>query len=479
MASPARSGSLTDAVVVGAGPNGLAAAVALAEAGRSVRVLEAEETIGGGCRSAELTLPGFLHDVCSAIHPLAASSPFFQSLPLASYGLRLVQPPVALAHPFDDGTAALLTRSIDDTAASLGRDGHAYKQLLGPMVSDFDALAAQLLGPLRLPRHPIALARFGLPALRSAQGLALSRFAESRASALFAGLAAHSVRDLERPTTAAVGLVLALFGHAVGWPIVEGGSQRIAHALGAYLRSLGGTIATGTTVRSLDIAAGADAVLFDVTPRQFLAIAGDHVPPRYRRQLGRYRYGWGVFKMDWALDGPVPWTAAGCREAGTLHLGGTMEEIVAAERDVGLGRHPERPFVLVGQQSLFDPTRCPAGKQTLWGYCHVPNGSTVDMTEAIEAQVERFAPGFRERILARSAMRTVDVERYNANYVGGDINGGVQDLRQLFTRPAPRVDPYSTPNRRLYFCSSSTPPGGGVHGMAGYFAAQSALRRAW
>lgn len=442
MTSLISSGSPTDAVVVGAGPNGLAAANALAEAGRSVVVIEAEETIGGGCRSAELTLPGFLHDVCSAIHLLAVASPFFRTLPLASYGLKFIQPPAALAHPLDDGTAALLTQSIDDTAASLGKDGAAYKQLFEPLVADFEVLAAQLLRPLRLPRHPIALARFGLPALRSAQNLALSSFSQPRAKALFAGMAAHSIRDLERPATAALGLVLALFGHAAGWPIAQGGSQQITDALGAHLRSLGGTIQTGTTVTSLDIVEEANAVLFDVTPHQFLAIAGDHVPPCFRQQLGRYRKGWGVFKMDWALDGPVPWIADGCSEAGTLHLGGTMEEIVAAEHDVALNRHPERPFVLVAQQSLFDATRSPAGQQTLWGYCHVPNGSTVDMTERIEAQIERFAPGFTEQILARSVTSPLDLERYNANYVGGDINGGVQDLRQIFTRPTPRLDPY-------------------------------------
>ncbi|HVL23642.1 MAG TPA: NAD(P)/FAD-dependent oxidoreductase [Thermomicrobiales bacterium] len=468
-----------DAVVVGAGPNGLAAAIALAQAGRSVQVLEANETIGGGCRSAELTLPGFVHDTCAAIHPLAPASPFFRTLPLASYGLSWIQPPLALAHPFDDGTAAVFTQSIDETAASLGEDGRAWSNVFAPLVRDFELLLDPLLGPFRLPRHPIALARFGLPALLPADRFARARFSGSRARALFAGMAAHSMLDLSRPVTAAFGLVLGLVGHAVGWPIPEGGSQRITDALAAHLRSLGGRIQTGTTVTSLDVADGADAVLFDVTPLQFLDIAGDQVPDYYRRTLGRYRYGPGAFKIDWALDGPVPWTAAECTRAGTVHLGPTLEEIVTAEREVTTGTHPERPFVLLAQQSLFDSTRSPEGTQVLWGYCHVPNGSTVDMTERIEAQIERFAPGFRERVIARSTRTAVEMQAANANFIGGDINAGAQDWRQLFTRPAPRFDPYSTPNRRLTFCSSSTPPGGGVHGMAGYHGAQSALKRAW
>jgi phytoene dehydrogenase-like protein len=468
-----------DAVVVGAGPNGLAAAIALAQAGRSVQVFEANDTIGGGCRSAELTLPGFVHDTCAAIHPLAPASPFFRTLPLASYGLSWIQPPIALAHPFDDGTAAVFTQSIDETAASLGEDGRAWSNVFTPLVRDVDLLLGPLLGPFRLPRHPVALARFGLPALLPADRFARARFSGSRARALFAGMAAHAILDLSRPVTAAFGLVLGLIGHAVGWPIPEGGSQRITDALAAHLRSLGGTIQTGTRVTSLDIAAGADAVLFDVTPRQFLDIAAAHVPAHYRRTLRRYRYGPGAFKIDWALDGPVPWTAAECAQAGTVHLGPTLEEIVTAEREVTIGKHPERPFVLLAQQSLFDPTRSPAGKQVLWGYCHVPHGSTIDMTDRIETQIERFAPGFRERVIARSTRTAVEMQETNANFIGGDINAGMQDWRQLFTRPAPRFDPYSTPNRRFYFCSSSAPPGGGVHGMAGFHGAQSALKRAW
>lgn len=468
-----------DAVVVGSGPNGLAAGISLARAGRRVRILEANDTPGGSCRSAELTLPGFIHDTCSAIHPLAVASPFFRTVPMTTYGLEWIEPPLALAHPFDDGSAAVLSRSLDETAASLGVDGVAWIDTYTPLIKDFDILLGPLLGPFRIPRHPIAMARFGLPALRSGESFARASFAGPQARALFCGLAAHSIMDLTKPITAAIGLVLGLIGHVVGWPLPRGGSQEITNALVDHFHALGGTIETGVRVTSLDVAEGADAVMLSVTPRQFLDIAGDAVPARYRSQLGRYRYGPGVFKIDWALDGPVPWTADACARAGTVHLGGTMEEIVRSEREVTTGRHPERPFVLLAQQSLFDPTRAPDGKHTLWAYCHVPNGSTVDMTDRIESQIERFAPGFRERIIARHTMGTAELETRNANYVGGDINGGIQDLRQLYTRPAPRLDPYATPNPRLYFCSSSTPPGGGVHGMGGYHAARSALRRAW
>lgn len=468
-----------DAVVIGAGPNGLAAAIRLAQEGRSVEVFEANETIGGGCRSAELTLPGFVHDTCAAIHALAPASPFFKTLPLEDHGLEWVHPPIDLAHPLDDGTAVAFTQSIEDTAESIGAGGAAWSRVYEPLVKDIDKLLPSLLGPFKIPRHPIALAKFGLPALLPADRFARIFFNEERARALFMGMAAHAMLDLRRPVSAAFGLVLPLVGHASGWPMAEGGSQRLVDALAAHLTSLGGTIHTGTRVTSLDGFDDAKAVLFDTTPRQFLDIAGDEVPATYRRTLNRYRHGNGVFKVDWALDGPVPWTAEECRRAGTVHLGGTAEEIVAAEHEVVTGKHAERPYVLVAQQSLFDTTRSPEGKHTLWAYCHVPNGSTVDMTDHIEAQIERFAPGFRDRIISRATKDTAELQAWDANFIGGDINGGIQDWRQLFTRPAPRLDPYSTPNQRLYFCSSSTPPGGGVHGMAGYHGAESALKGAF
>jgi phytoene dehydrogenase-like protein len=466
---------MPDAVVVGSGPNGLAAAITLARAGRSVLVVEGADTVGGGMRSAELTQPGFVHDVCSAVHPLASGSPFFSELPLAEHGLVLVQPPAPLAHPLDDGTAVMLERSVEETAAALGADGPAYRRLYEPLVRDQAGLLPFLLGPRPLPRHPLAAARFGLLAVRSAMGLA-GRFQEERAQALFVGLAAHSIQSLRRSPTASFGLVLGLLGHVYGWPMARGGSQAIADALASYLRSLGGEIETGRPVESVDDLPRAKATLLDLTPRQVIDVAGHRLPARYLRALRRYRYGPGVFKVDWALDGPVPWTAEGCSRAGTIHVGGTMAEIVDSEDAVWRGEAPERPYVLVAQQSLFDETRAPDGKHTLWAYCHVPNGSAVDMTERIEAQIERFAPGFRDRILARSTMGPADLESYNPNYVGGDINGGVQDLRQLYTRPAVRLNPYSTPVAGLYICSSSTPPGGGVHGMCGHFAAKAALR---
>jgi phytoene dehydrogenase-like protein len=465
-----------DAIIVGSGPNGLAAAITLARAGRSVCVYEAKETVGGGVRSAELTLPGFIHDICSAIHPLGMASPFFRALPLAKYGLEWIQPPAALAHPFDDGTAALLERSIEMTGDTLGQDAAAYRKLMTPFVADWSKLEDFLLGPLRLPRHPLALLRFGLCAMRSAHGLAQDRFAGERARGFFAGLAAHAIMPLERLPTAAFGLLLGVLGHVVGWPFPRGGAQSLSNALASYLRTLGGEIVTGVPVACLDALPAARAVLLDITPRQVLEIAGKRLPGGYRRQLARYRYGPGAFKVDWALAGPVPWRASACTRAGTVHLGGTLAEIAASERAVWEGKQAERPFVLVAQQSLFDPSRAPPGRHVAWAYCHVPHGSTLDMTEHIERQVERFAPGFRERVLARSVMSPQALERYNPNYIGGDINGGVQDLWQLFTRPTWRLVPYAIPVRGLYICSSSTPPGGGVHGMCGYFAARAALR---
>jgi phytoene dehydrogenase-like protein len=467
------------AVVVGSGPNGLAAAIALARAGRPVTLLEGERTVGGGCRSGELTLPGYVHDICSSVHALALASPYLRSLPLAEHGWAPAHPAAPLAHPLDDGSAVILERSVELTARGLGTDESAYRALFAPLVRQADALFAGALAPARAPRHPLVLGRFGVNAVRSAAGLARSRFEGERARALFAGCAAHSMLSLRAPVSAAFGLVLALTAHAVGWPVTRGGSQRLADALASYLLSLGGHIVTGRWVQSLDELPGdAAPVLLDLSPRGVLEVARGRLPDRYRRGLERYRYGPGVFKLDWALDGPIPWTAAEAARAGTLHLGGTLDEIVVSEDAVARGEHPARPFVLFIQATVADPTRAPDGKHTGWAYCHVPNGSTRDMTSAIEAQVERFAPGFRDRILERSVMDSAEVERRNPNYVGGDINGGLQSMSQLFTRPVARAIPHSTPLDGVYLCSSSTPPGGGVHGMSGYWAAQAALRQA-
>lgn len=466
-----------DAIVVGAGPNGLAAAITLARAGHAVLVLEAKETVGGGCRSGEVTLPGFTHDSCSAIHPLALASPFFRTLPLARYGIEWIHPTIPLAHPLDDGTAAALDRSIELTGQNLGEDAEAYKKLMQPLVENWQNIIEAFLAPLRpqVMRHPWQMAQFGLSAIQSAGGLARSHFKGESARALFAGMSAHSILPLDTPPAAAAGLVLGMLAHAVGWPLPRGGSQTLSDALAAYLRDLGGEIVTGMEVKSLDTLPPARVVLCDVTPRQLLRIAGNRLSGLYKQQLQHYRYGPGVFKLDLALDGPIPWRAEACTRAGTVHVGGTLAEITTAERAVWHGKHPVRPFVLLAQQSLFDETRAPAGKQTVWAYCHVPAGSQEDMTERIEKQIERFAPGFRSRILARHAMDALEMERYNANYVGGDINGGVQDFLQLFTRPSLSLTPYATPDKSLYICSSSTPPGGGVHGLCGYFAAKSAM----
>ncbi len=467
-----------DAIVVGSGPNGLAAAITLAQAGLAVAIFEAKETLGGGSRSMELTLPGFVHDVCSAVHPLALDSFFFRSLPLEHYGLEMIQPPAPLAHPLDNGTAVMLERSIEATAAGLGNDAEAYRKLMTPLVANWDKIEGIIRAPLRPQSvlHPFARANFGLKAIRSARGLSESLFEGEQAPAIFAGMCGHSMTSLEQPASAAAGLLLGILGHTVGWPIPRGGSQMIVDALAAHFRLLGGEIITGVEVKSIDALPPTDIILCDVTPRQLLRIVGDHLPASYQRQLRRYRYGPGIFKIDYALDGPIPWKAEECLRAGTVHIGGTFPEIAASERAVTQGEHPEKPFVLVAQQSLFDPTRAPEGKHTVWAYCHVPNGSTFDMTERIESQIERFAPGFRDRILAKSTMTSLDVERYNANYIGGDINGGIQDLWQFFTRPTIRLVPYATPAKNIFICSSSTPPGGGVHGLCGYFAARAALR---
>jgi phytoene dehydrogenase-like protein len=466
-----------DAVVVGSGPNGLAAAVEIARAGRSVVVLEQQPMLGGGTHSDALTLPGFVHDVCAAVHPLLLASPFFQRLPLDQHGLRLIQPPTPLAHPFDDGSVATLERSLDETCARLGADGLAYRRLFGPLVARWRGLVNDLLGPLRPPRSPGALAWFGAWALLPSSLLARALFRDQPARGLVAGLAAHSNLPLERPLTSAFALVLGTLGHAVGWPIVEGGSQRIADALHAYLVRLGGQTLVDRPVETLRDLPMHRAALFDVSPRQLVHIAGRALPATYRSRLERYRYGPGAFKVDWALDAPVPWRASACRRAATVHLGGSLEEVAASERAAWQGQHPRRPFVLLVQASLFDPTRAPPGKHTVWAYCHVPHASVEDMTDRVEAQIERFAPGFRNRVVARSVLRPTDLQRRNANMIGGVIGGGVQDLAQHFTRPVPRRVPYTTPNPRLFLCSSSTPPGAGVHGMCGFFAARAALER--
>ena len=459
--------------MIGSGPNGLAAAIALAQAGWKVTVFEAQPTIGGGSRSAELTLPGFVHDVCSAVHATAAASPFFRTLPLSEYGVEWIEPPAMVAHPFDDGTAAVIERSIDRTAAAFGRDRESYTRLFGGLARSWPRIESSVLGPLRWPRHPFATAAFGLRALRSANGLARSTFVEDRTRALFGGIAAHGLLPLDQLLTAGFGLVLGAMAHIVGWVIPRGGAQTLTDALVAYLRTLRGEVVAGHRVGSLDELPPATAVLCDLSPRPFLDVAGSRLPVSYRRSLERYRYGMGVFKVDWALDAPIPWRAAECARASTVHICGTMAELNRSENDAWAGVAPERPFVLLVQPSLFDPSRAPAGKHTAWAYCHVPARSTVDMLPRIEAQIERFAPGFRDRILARAVASPADVESHNANFVGGDIGSGACDLSQFFTRPTWRT--YSTPVRGLYLCSASTPPGVGVHGMCGYFAAQRAL----
>lgn len=464
-----------DAIVVGSGPNGLTAAIVLKLAGLSVLVIEGKNTIGGGLRSAQLTLPGFIHDVCSAIHPMAANSPFFNMLPLHQYGLEFIYPPVSAAHPFDDGTAGLLTRSLTETAERFGVDQIRYEKLMGPVVKNWPRIANDILGPPRMPSHPFLVARFGLKALRSAEGIS-NGFKTEMAKGFLAGMAAHCIMPLTHSATSAIALVLLAAGHHKGWPLPKGGSQQMANALASYFTSMGGKITTDFYVHSLDQLPSAQAVLFDVSPRQLVEIAGHKFSAFYKWQLSRYRHGMGIFKIDWALDAPIPFKAAGCREAGTLHLGNTFGEIAQSENECWNAKHPEKPFVLLAQQSLFDTSRAPTGKQAAWAYCHVPSGSTIDMTSAIEKQVERFAPRFRETIIGRHVMNSVQMSDYNPNYIGGDISGGVHDVGQLFTRPALRRSPYRTSAKGIYLCSSSTPPGAGVHGMCGFHAANRVLK---
>jgi phytoene dehydrogenase-like protein len=462
-----------DAIVIGSGPNGLAAAIVLAQAGLKVTVFEAESTVGGGVRSAELTLPGFVHDTCSAVHPFAVASPFLRTLPLARHGLEWIEPPAMVAHPFDDGSAAIIERSVETTAAALGRDRKAYERLFGTLVRKWPLIEPSVLGPPGWPQHPVALATFGLRALRSATAVAKSTFAEEPARALFAGIAAHAMLPLDRRPTAGVGLVLGAMAHVVGWVLPRGGAQRLTDAMVAHLQTLGGEVVSDHPVRSIEDLPPSRAVLCDLSPRPFLRVAGSRLPSSYRRSLERFRYGMGAFKVDWALDGPIPWRAAACARAATVHIGGTLEEIALSEQQAWSGPPAQRPYVLLVQPTLCDPSRAPAGKHIAWAYCHVPHGSTADMLTRIESQIERFAPGFRDRVLARAITTPVDLERRNANFVGGDIGSGVTDLRQLFARPTLRA--YTTPVRGLYLCSASTPPGVGVHGMCGYHAAHRAL----
>ncbi len=464
-----------DAVVVGAGPNGLSAAITLAQDGLSVLLIERAGVVGGSARSEELTLPGYIHDVGAAVVPLAVNSPFFQTLPLQSHGLEYVYPPVALAHPLENGAAATLMGSVASTALRLGGDREAYENLLNPIIEHWSGLSEDLLSPFQWPNHPFEFVKFGLKGLLPSTTLA-DRFKTDEARALLAGMAGHSFQPLTSITTSAIALMLMAAGHAKGWPVAKEGTQSIANALGSYFESIGGQIELGREVSSLTDLPKSKVILFDLTPRQILRIAGNRLSETYRKRLENYRYGSGVFKVDWALSEPIPFLNADCRKAGTVHIGGTLEEIQRAEQMIIDGQLHYKPFVLLAQPSIFDPSRSPAGKHTAWAYCHVPNGSKVDMTERIEHQVERFAPGFRQIILGRHTMNTAQFEDWNPNCIGGDINGGNMNWKQFLTRPIVSLNPYQTSDPNLYICSSSTPPGGGVHGMCGYNAAQAALR---
>lgn len=463
-----------DAIIVGSGPNGLAAAVALADAGLGVLVVEGQPAAGGGMRSDELTLPGFVHDVCSTVHPLGAASPYLRSLDLEQHGLSWIHSPSEVAHVLASGETVTLERSVEETARQLGRDAASYRALAEPFVEHYETLIKMVLGPLRWPEDPLLFARFGLYALQSMQQLA-GRFRDPQAPALLAGIAAHAMLPLDKLVTSSFALVLGLSGHGVGWPVARGGSGAICHALIARLRARGGEVVTGQTVRSLSELPKARAYVLDVTPKQMIAIAGDRLGSSYVTRLKRFRYGAGVFKMDWALSAPIPWRDARCARAATVHLSGDIADVARSEAEVAKGRVSDKPFVLLVQPTLFDPSRAPAGKHIAWAYCHVPHGSDIDMTDAIEAQIEHAAPGFRDIVLARASVNPKSLELHNPNYVGGDISGGASDIWQLFFRPVTKVDPYATPAPDVFVCSSSTPPGGGVHGMCGYWAARSVL----
>ena len=466
-----------DAIIIGSGPNGLSAAITIAREGYSVLVIEGAKVIGGGVRSDYITEPEFKHDICSAFYPLGMNSPFFKSLNLESHGLQWINPTAPVGHPLDNGESVILQRSVNETANSLGIDGKSYKKLFNPLVENWPYLIEDILGPLRFPKHPFKTAKFGLIGARSALGLIKSKFKSERTKSLFTGIAAHATQPLNLPFTAGIGLALNIAGHYSGWPIAKFGSQSISNALEKCLLEYGGEIETNNFVTSLKELPKTKIILCDITPKQLVAIAGDKLEKKYIQSMNKFRYGAGIFKIDWALNGPVPWLSKDCHKAGTIHLGGTSLEIARSEQEVSNGKHPDNPYVLIGQQSLFDQTRAPDGKQTLWGYCHVPNGSTKDMTNAIENQIERFAPGFKDLIIQKAVKTTEDMQQYNPNYIGGDIAGGIQDYKQLFTRPDWSITPYATSTKGLYLCSSSTPPGSGVHGMCGYQAAKVALKR--
>ena len=465
-----------DAIVVGSGPNGLAAAIRLAQKGLHVKIFEASDTPGGGMRTKELMRTGYLHDICSAVHPMGISSPFFKNLPLEKFGLKWIHPVHPAAHPMDNDPPAILYNDLHETAFHLKQDEKTYRDIVEPIAENWNALTNDFLGPLRIPANPIKLAKFGLKGLQPAS-LFQKRFKTERAKALFAGMAAHSLLPLNSMATTAIGLVFFGAAHTNGWPVAAGGSQSIADALTGYFKTMGGEIETGFRVENLSQLPKSKAILFDLTPRQVARIAGNTFSPGYKKKLRKYRLGSGVFKIDYILKEPVPWKDEECKRAGTVHLGGTFGEIAESEKSMSEGKHPEKPFVLAAQQSLFDTKRTTGKGQILWAYCHVPNGSAKDMTHEIENQIERFAPGFRDIIDEKRTMNCADFETYNANYIGGDINGGRQDIRQLFSRPVNFINPYATPVKGIYFCSSSTPPGGGVHGMCGYHAANLALKK--